>query len=100
MPHDIHDNELRVGDCVMVPCKIKAIHLTEEFCNLDLETSLGMWPSDAPLSLTLNSRQTVKVEQGKTREWYEQNDPQALVDSINAANAGNPAAREGAEEGK
>ena len=26
----------------------------------------------------------------RTREWYEEHDPQSLVDSINAANSGNP----------
>jgi hypothetical protein len=55
MPHDRDGHELKVGDTVLVPCKVKAIHLTEDYCNVDLETA-RMWPSDQPSSLTLNSR--------------------------------------------
>ena len=36
MPHDKKGNELRAGDTVLVRCKVKAVHLTEEFCNVDL----------------------------------------------------------------
>jgi len=60
MPHDKRGIELRVGDIVMVPCRIKAIHLTEEYCNVDLETTLPMIPSKRATALTLNSRQTIK----------------------------------------
>lgn len=60
MPHDIRGEELKVGDRVLVPCIIKAIHLTEEYCNIDLETRLNMPPLETPTRLTLNSRQTVK----------------------------------------
>lgn len=57
MPHDRNGKVLQVGDLVMVPCQIKEIHLTEEFCNVTLATSLPMYPSQAPSTLTLNSRQ-------------------------------------------
>lgn len=60
MPHDKRGAELYVGDIVMVPCRIKAIHLTEDYCNVDLETKLTMPPSDKVTALTLNSRQTIK----------------------------------------
>ncbi len=60
MPHDKRGEELHVGDTVMVPCLVKAIHLTEDFCNVDLETKIAMFPSDRPTALTLNSRQTIK----------------------------------------
>lgn len=60
MPHDKRGEVLQVGDVVMVPCRIKAIHLTEEYCNVDLETQIAMFPTDDPTRLTLNSRQTIK----------------------------------------
>jgi hypothetical protein len=31
-----------------------------------------------------------EAEADHDRDWYQENDPQSLVDSINAANAGNP----------
>jgi len=63
MPYDKRGTELAVGDTVMVPCVIKAIHLTEDYCNVDLETKLPMPPSSLErhaMKLTLNSRQTIK----------------------------------------
>ena len=60
MPHDKRGTELQVGDVVMVPCRVKAIHLTEDYCNVDLETKLTMPPFDKATALTLNSRQTIK----------------------------------------
>lgn len=60
MPHDHHGAELKVGDVVMVPCVVKAIHLTEDYCNVDLVTREYMHPSHDVTKLTLNSRQTVK----------------------------------------
>ncbi len=60
MPHDMNGNELKVGSTVYVPCSVKAIHLTEEYCNLDLETNIAMYPSSNRSALTLNSRQVVR----------------------------------------
>ena len=60
MPHDKRGEELKVGDTVMVPCRVKAIHLTEDYCNVDLETKLPMPPTGTVQALTLNSRQTIK----------------------------------------
>lgn len=61
MPHDKRGSELHVGDTVMVPCLVKAIHLTEDFCNVDLQTKIPMPPLNQDVqSLTLNSRQTIK----------------------------------------
>lgn len=61
MPHDKRGTELQVGDTVMVPCKVKAIHLTENYCNVDLVTAISMPPDrDNYQAMTLNSRQTIK----------------------------------------
>jgi hypothetical protein len=60
MPHDKRGTELVVGDTVMVPCRVKAIHLTEDYCNVDLETKITMPPMGKSTAITLNSRQTIK----------------------------------------
>jgi hypothetical protein len=69
MPHDKRGTELQVGDTVMVPCRIRAIHLTEDYCNVDLETKEGMPPLNTTTALTLNSRQTIKPT--ATHRFYE-----------------------------
>lgn len=60
MPHDNKGNKLDVGDVVNVPCKVKVIQLTEEYCNLTLETVHKMYPSDSPYSISLNAKQVEK----------------------------------------
>lgn len=60
MPHDNRGEELRVGDTVLVPCVVKAIHLTADYCNVDLETKESMHPGTQKTAIVLNSRQTVK----------------------------------------
>lgn len=59
MPHDRDANELRVGDRVNVPCRIKAIHQTEHYCNVDLETLMPMPPTESPSGIALNAHQVV-----------------------------------------
>jgi len=61
MPHDQYGHELRVGERVTVACRVKAIHLTEEYCNLDLETEETLYPADRVTTLTLNSKQVVRA---------------------------------------
>jgi hypothetical protein len=60
MPHDRNGNILSVGDIVMVPCRVKAIHLTADYCNVDLETTERMHPLPQPSAFSLNSKQVVK----------------------------------------
>jgi len=60
MPHDMNGNEIKVGSTVLVPCSVKAIHLTEQYCNVDLETNIAMHPTSNRTALTLNSRQTIR----------------------------------------
>lgn len=78
MPHDKRGEELKVGDRVLVPCVIKAIHLTEDYCNVDLETSLTMPPICTPTKVTLNSRQTVKPR--ATHEYTLMDTPKVVTE--------------------
>jgi hypothetical protein len=60
MPHDRDGQELKVGDLVNVPCRVKAIHLTEDYCNVDLEVRHPMPPAQTINTLALNAKQVVK----------------------------------------
>ena len=62
MPHDRTGNMLKVGDVVTLRCRVKEIHNTEEYCNATLETCLAMHPGDNRTVVTVNTRQTDKVE--------------------------------------
>lgn len=44
-----------------MPCRIKAIHDTEEYCNVDLETTPSMFPGTNRSSIVLNAKQVVRV---------------------------------------
>jgi hypothetical protein len=61
MPHDKNGEVLAVGDRVTVLCEVKTIYLTEEFCNVTLETVEPMFPGDNRCGVTLNAKQVVKV---------------------------------------
>jgi hypothetical protein len=60
MPHDKNGAELKVGDRVLVEATVKQIHLTEEFCNVGLETVEPMFPGTHLLAMTLNAKQVTK----------------------------------------
>ncbi len=46
MPHDAKGRELHPRDLVVVPFRVKAVHFTENYCNLDLETCATMPPDN------------------------------------------------------
>lgn len=71
MPHDRNGNELRAGDLVAVTLRLKAVHLTEDECNVDVVVHNSVppvpsgrdWRSLKYLpEFTLNSRLVSKVE--------------------------------------
>lgn len=62
MPHDIHGKLLSVGDTVKVLCRVKEIHNTEEYCNVNLETLQPMYPGEHRSGIVLNAKQVEKVE--------------------------------------
>jgi len=57
MPHDYFGQVLEVGQKVLVPCRIKEIHPGENFCNLTLETTQPMFPSDSKTVINANALQ-------------------------------------------
>lgn len=63
MPHDAKGNPLAVGDRVMIPAVVLAIHEGTEYCNLNVEFEYPMPPyTDKTNYSTLNTAQVVKVE--------------------------------------
>ncbi len=44
MPHDAKGREVKPGDLVLVPFKIKEVYQTQDFCNVNLETVATMPP--------------------------------------------------------
>lgn len=61
MPHDKNGVLLQVGDRVIIPAVVKSITMSEEFCNVTLETVEPMFPSDRHDTVTLNAKQVVKA---------------------------------------
>lgn len=78
--HDAFGRELKVGDRVMVPMIVKGLHLSEGFCNCQLEGVATMPPEHA-MKVTLsavNTQQILRANEGddlayatRTYEPYE-----------------------------
>lgn len=45
--HDHYGQELRVGDLVMIPCRVIELQAFEDFCNVSLQSFFGRRPDDA-----------------------------------------------------
>lgn len=59
---DAKGRELKVGDTVMIPCKIKQIHASEDFCNVDLESIATMPGNDMKSGFSaINTRQVLRA---------------------------------------
>lgn len=64
MPHDVNNQEIKVGDHVLVECVVTNVYATDnnEYCNVNLATVHPMPPYTVPNNLTLNTRQVELVE--------------------------------------
>lgn len=60
MPHDCDGTKLNIGDIVLIEAVVKEIHQIEDYCNLNLETSLAMPPGNHKTPLSLNALQVHK----------------------------------------
>lgn len=61
--HDVNGTKLKVGDIVMIPCKITALNPSDDFCNVSLETVHGRRPDLAKENFyAINTGVTVLVE--------------------------------------
>lgn len=64
MPHDKDGKEIKVGDRVTIEFEVKEVHMTENFCNVNLRSVIPMPPyNDQFLTVAaVNTRQCVKVD--------------------------------------
>lgn len=62
--HDFHGKPLAVGDEVVIPCRITALHPTPEYCNVEVESVLGRRPDGQKSTFSaINTAQLIKVEE-------------------------------------
>lgn len=59
--HDKNGNPLAVGDRITIEAEVIRCDPGEEFCNVQVRTIEPMYPSDRRDTITLNTRQLVKV---------------------------------------
>ena len=57
MPKDAYGSIVKVGDEVLVRCRVAGIGDEDEMCNVSLVTTRPMPPSECPIVLRLNSTQ-------------------------------------------
>lgn len=70
MPHDAKGQEIAVSDIVLMPFRVKKVHLSEDHCNVDLESLWGMPPDESKTSLqAVNTRQTIRANPGDNTDW-------------------------------
>lgn len=60
--HDMKGRELKVGDRVLVPCRIKQITANDGYCNVTLESAVGRRPDGAKETLAINTGVTLRIE--------------------------------------
>lgn len=60
--HDRNGNKLEVGDHVLIPARIVHLSPGEDYCNVDLKTTVGRRPDNQPESIhAINTGVLVKV---------------------------------------
>jgi hypothetical protein len=62
--HDAFGREVKVGDTVMVPFKVTAVHASPEYCNVNLDTVASMPPYTYGNSMVANTKQTLRANPG------------------------------------
>lgn len=63
--HDAKGRELKVGDTVIVPCRVVSVSPGAEFCNVSIETIGGRLPDGAKNSYgDINTKQLLRANEG------------------------------------
>lgn len=60
MPHDFKGNLLNVGDNVIFVGKISQITMCDEYCNIQVDSTLPAKPAGAMATFWFNANQVVK----------------------------------------
>jgi len=64
--HDFKGKELNEGDIVIIPCRVKSLFATPDYCNVNLE-SIASMPPDRKHRLeigAINTQQVVRANEG------------------------------------
>jgi hypothetical protein len=70
--HDRNGRELKVGDIVLVPCRIDNIAAaTEEFCNVGLKTVFGRRPDNQQEYYCTNTGVVLRANPGDENDLAE-----------------------------
>jgi hypothetical protein len=63
--HDAKGRALAVGDTVLMPFTVKAIHATEDYCNVDLVSVASLPGTESYTTLSaVNTQQTLRAHPG------------------------------------
>lgn len=74
MPHDMNGKVLKVGYVVNISCRITAIQLGEDYCNVNLESLKTMSPENKYTnSFSLNTKQVELREVKENQKDYYEN---------------------------
>lgn len=70
--HDAKGRELKVGDLVLVPSRIKNVSATEDYCNVTVESVLGRRPDGAKETISaINTGVTLRANAGDENDLAE-----------------------------
>ena len=53
--HDARGKELKVGDIVLIPARIRELYTSEDYCNVSAESLLGRRPDSMKESFSINT---------------------------------------------
>lgn len=63
--HDQKGRELKAGDLVLVPARIKDVQAGEDYCNLSIETVYGRRPDGAKENISaINTGVVLRANEG------------------------------------
>jgi hypothetical protein len=66
--HDANGQELKKGDMVLIPAEVSELWATEEYCNVQLTTTLGRRPDgNKEIIGAINTGTVIKVSGGDVK---------------------------------
>jgi hypothetical protein len=68
--HDAKKRELKVGDTVLIPCRVREVQAQDNHCNVTVDTLGGRIPDGQTECVTLNTAQLYRANQGDDTEIH------------------------------
>jgi hypothetical protein len=70
MPHDAKGRLLKEGDVVLVPFTVTMVSTGENYCNVNLESVIGMPPDGTKTNLgAINTKQVYRAKKHDNGDW-------------------------------